>query len=693
MKTKGSTILQSEASECGLACIAIVANTHGMGIGISELRRRFPGSLKGTKLSTLISIAQRLGLSARPLRLEIEDIDSLELPCVLHWDLNHFVVLVRVKRRHVVVLDPAWGERTLSFQELSKHFTGVALELTPTAEFRRQESTPELTARQLVGPMRGLWSALGHILVLSTALQVFLVLSPFLMQWVVDHVLVSANEDLLSVLGLGFGLALVLQTGIGLLRGLAILHLSSSLGVQWMGNVFAHLMRLPLEFFEKRHLGDITSRISSVQAFQKVLTTSFVEAFIDGMMALVTFALMLAYSWKLALITVLAVFFYLGLRAVAFGSVRDRTEQQLVAAARQQSHLLESLRGIQSIKVAGKEGHRRSTYSNLMNDTVNHDVKLARIGLGFNSASQFVFGVERIVVIWIGALLALKGAFSVGMLIAYLAYKDQFAQRMSALIDKWIEFRMLRLHGARLSDIVLTEPQSESVHHSFPLSDTRIEIENVSFRYAENEPWVLRECSFVIEPGTSMAIVGASGTGKTTLMKLMLGVLQPTAGSVRIGGQDVRYGVPESVRSLMGAVMQDDQLFAGTIADNISFFDEEIDVTRIETAARLAGVHDEIVDMPMGYHSLIGDMGSLLSGGQKQRVVLARALYRDPKLLFLDEATSHLDVSKERQVNDAVKALNLTRIIVAHRPETIASADQVLTLNEGRIAWGRSESQ
>ncbi|MGY1426202.1 peptidase domain-containing ABC transporter [Lysobacter sp. A289] len=677
---------QSEAAECGLASIAMVSSHHGNFISLGELRNRFSISLKGAKLNHLIHIAQQLGFSTRPLRLDMGDLGKLKLPCILHWDLNHFVVLAKVGKSRVTILDPAFGERKLRYEEVSNHFTGVALELTPTADFKPQKAVPSVSARQLTGPVHGLWRALGQILLLSVALQLFVVLAPFFMQWVVDQVLVSADRDLLVVLGLGFGLALLLQVAIGLLRGWSVVYLSSRLGLQWMGNVFAHLLRLPLDFFEKRHLGDITSRMGSVQTIQRTLTTSFVEALIDGLMAVVTLALMLFYSWKLALVTVLAVLLYLGIRAVAYRPVRDRTEQQLVAGAKQQTHLLESLRGMQSLKVAGQESLRRSTYDNLMVDTINQDVRLAHLGLGFNSASQVVFGIERIAVISIGAMLALQNVFSVGMLIAYLAYKDQFAGRMAALIDKWIEFRMLRLHGERLADIVLTPPEDDHGRPELPAPvDSHIEVEGLSFRYADGEPWVLKDCSLTVEAGESVAIIGGSGCGKTTLVKLMLGLLPPTAGTISIGGVDIHKAGPRNVRSIVGAVMQDDQLFAGSIADNIGFFDTDGDQARVESAARLAAIHDEIAAMPMGYHGLIGDMGSSLSGGQKQRVILARALYRNPKLLVLDEATSHLDVMKERLVNDAVRQLDLTKVIVAHRPETIASADRVLVMEQGRI--------
>ena len=680
-------VFQAEASECGLAGLAMVCRHHGRPIALAELRRRFPLSLKGASLRRLMDVAEQLGFQCRPLRLELSELGQLQLPCLLHWDLNHFVVLAKAGRHAITVLDPAFGKRVLSHAEASRHFTGVALELAPGTGFAPWRAPPPVSLRQLTGPVRGLWRALALVLGLSLVLQVFVVLAPFFLQWVVDQVLVSADRDLLALLCVGFGLLLLLQVSVGLLRGWAVVFLSSRLGLQWAGNVFGHLLSLPLEFFEKRHLGDITSRMASVQAIQRTLTTHFVEALVDGLMAVVTLGMMLLYSPKLAAVTVATVLLYLVLRALAFRAVREGTEHQLVASARQQSHLVETLRGMPSLKVAGREGHRRTAYANLMNDTVNRDVGMARLGLGFSIASQLLFGAERIAVIGLGALLALQNVFSVGMLIAYLAYKDQFAQRVGGLIDKWVEFRMLRLHGERLADIVLAAPEAGAVAGHEPVfpESARLEVKGLGFRYAPGEPWVLRDCSFTVEAGECVAIVGASGCGKTTLVKLMLGLLSPVEGSILVGGRDIATLGPQGYRRAVGAVLQDDQLFAGSLADNIAFGDEIGSQLDIEAAARQAAVHDEIAAMPMGYHSLIGDMGAVLSGGQKQRVILARALYRKPRLLFLDEATSHLDVERERWVNEAVRRLKLTRILIAHRPETIASADSVLRMANGTM--------
>jgi ATP-binding cassette subfamily B protein RaxB len=680
-------ILQSQASECGLACLATVASHHGQNVDLREMRRRFSISLKGVNLSRLIAMAQQLGFHARALRLDMPHLDSLQTPCILHWDMNHFVVLSKVTRGRITILDPARGKRVMSHAEFSDHFTGVALELTPGVEFQPQHKAPSVGVRQLTGKVTGLAGALAMILGLSLALQVFVILGPFFMQWVVDQVLVSADRDLLALLGLGFGLVVLSQVAIGLLRGWSVIYLSNRLGLQWTGNVFAHLLKLPLDFFEKRHLGDIVSRMGAVQAIQRTLTTSFVEAVIDGLMAIVTLVMMLVYSWKLALVTFVAVALYLGIRALAYQPLRNGTEQQLVAAAKQQSHLLESIRGIQALKVSGTQPLREATYQGLMHDTVNRDVWLARLGLGFNSASQLVFGLERIAVIWIGATLALSNVFSVGMLIAYLAYKDQFAQRVGSLIDKWMEFRMLRLHGERLADIALTPPEVDVVTNcevALP-QVASLQVQGLRFRYSDGEPYVIDDCSFEVQAGESLAIVGVSGCGKTTLLKVLLGLLAPSAGSVCVGGEDIRQLGLHNYRSMVGAVMQDDRLFAGSVADNIAFGEESIDFERVEAAARLASIHDEIAAMSMGYHSLIGDMGTTLSGGQKQRVILARALYRQPRILFLDEATSHLDVSRERLVNAAVRDLKLTKIIIAHRKETIASADRVLIMQGGKV--------
>ena len=680
-------ILQTEAAECGLACLAMVAARHGLRSDLPTLRRRFTVSLKGTTMADLVRLAGQMHLGARALRAEMSHLPDLTLPCVLHWDLNHFVVLKEVRRDVVLIHDPARGVRRLSLAEVSDHFTGIVLELTPQPEFRPHTERQTVTLRQLLGRVSGLKRSLFQIFALAAALEGFMLLAPFFMQWVVDSVLVSVDRDLLVTLGLGFGLLVLITVATGAIRSWAVLHLSTSLNLQWLGNVFAHLMRLPISWFEKRHTGDVMSRFGAVQQIQQTLTTSFIEAVLDGLLVVVTLAMMLAYSGLLTAIALGCVAAYALMRWAFFQPLRTATEEAIIFDANRASHFLESLRGVQSIKLFNRQEDRQARFMNLVVDSMNAHVATRKLDLGFSVMHKLLFGLERIAMVWVGALLVMDHVFSVGMLFAFVAYKEQFAQRVSALIDKVVELKMLKLQGERLADIVLTPPEAnvDAAPRSQALAE-RLELRGVRFAYSDAEPDVLHGLTLTIEPGESVAIVGPSGCGKTTLLKLMLGIHEPLAGEVRVGGLPLRQLGLRAWRDMLGSVMQDDQLFAGSIIDNISFFDPQADAAWVEECARIAAVADEIEAMPMGFHTLIGDMGTSISGGQKQRILLARALYKRPKILFLDEATSALDVDREREVNQAIRQLQLTRIIVAHRPETIASASRVIVLHDGKVS-------
>jgi ATP-binding cassette subfamily B protein RaxB len=681
-------VLQAEAAECGLACLAMVAAAHGHRTDLAALRQRFPLSLKGVTMVDLVRMAESMSLQSRALRAEPEHLPELQLPCILHWDMNHFVVLVAVKRGVATIHDPAHGRRRLRLDEVSRHFTGVALELTPAASFVPRDERRRVTLRQLLGQVSGFRRSATQILLLALALEFFVLLSPFFMQFVVDDVLVSGDRDWLVTLGIGFLLLVGIQAGTAAVRAWAVLVLSATLNLQWLGNVFAHLMRLPVAWFEKRHVGDVWSRFAAVEQIQKTLTTSFVEAVLDGLLVVLTLAMMAFYSLTLTALAVGAVGLYGLLRWALYAPLRNATEEALVHAARQSSHFLESLRGVQAIKLFNAQAMRQSSFRSLVVDSMNADIGTRKLELLRSVLHRLLFGIERVAVIWVGALLVLEQRFSVGMLFAFFAYKEQFALRVSALIDKVVELKMLRLQGERLADIVLTEPEADGalLAPRFDESAAAVELRNVSFRYAEGEDDVLRGVSLRIEPGESVAIVGPSGCGKTTLLKLMLGIHAPTSGDVLVGGAPLARVGLRAWRDRVGAVMQDEPLFAGTVADNISFFDPQPDAAWVEQCARVAAVHDEIDAMPMAYQSLVGETGAGLSGGQKQRILLARALYKRPQILMLDEATSALDVERERAVNLAVRQLALTRVIVAHRPETVASAGRVIALHDGRVA-------
>jgi ATP-binding cassette subfamily B protein RaxB len=679
-------LLQSEAAECALACLAMVVGAHGHRTDLATLRQRFSLSLKGATMADLVRMAGELRFNPRALRVEPGQLHQLTLPCVLHWDLNHFVVLTEVRGQTFTLHDPARGVRHLKLAELSQHFTGVALELTPGADFAPKIERQAAKLSNLIGPVRGLKRSIAQIVLLALALEAFVLGSPFLLQWVVDDVVVSNDRDLLLTLGIGFGLLVLLQVIAAALRSWAVLHLSATLNLQWLGNVFAHLMRLPVAWFEKRHAGDVWSRFAAVQTIQKTLTTHFVEALLDGLLVVATLAMMAFYSLTLTAIALAAVAAYALLRWVFFRPLRQATEETLVHEAQQASHFLESLRAVQSIKLFNRQADRQARFMNRVVDAMNAGIATRKLELLFSVMHRLLFGLERVAVVWVGALLVMDQIFSVGMLFAFVAFKEQFAQRVSALIDKGSELRMLRLQGERLADIVLAPPEDTGLPRLAERApEARIDVRGATFRYADNEADVLQGVSLAIEPGESVAIVGPSGGGKTTLLKLMLGIHAPQGGEIRVGGLPLAQLGLAQWRAMVGTVMQDDALLTGSVIDNISFFDASPDIEWVMECARVAAVHEEIEAMPMGYHTLIGDMGASLSGGQKQRVLLARALYKRPQVLVLDEATSALDIERERNVNQNIRKLNLTRVIVAHRPETIASAARVVVLQEGRI--------
>jgi ATP-binding cassette subfamily B protein RaxB len=678
-------VFQTEATECGLACLAMIAGYHGNRVDLLSLRRRFSISLRGTTLAHLLKFADRMQLAGRPLRVELEDLPYLKTPCILHWDMNHFVVLKEAGKNRIVLHDPAMGVRKLSYEQASRHFTGVALELTPTPAFAPKDSSHPLRLRDLTGRIVGIKRALAQVFALAIALELFAIISPLFLQLTIDKVVGALDRDLLVTLGIGFMLLVGLQALLTALRSWTTLYFGTSLKIQWYANLFAHLVRLPVTFFEKRYFGDIMSRFDSAENIQRTLTNNFIEALLDGIISLLMLGVMFIYSRKLAMIVFLSVLLYALLRNIAYQRLRETMEEQIVSTAKQQTHFIETLRGIRTIKVFGREDSRKSRWMNLLVDTTNAQVATEKLNIIFKSANLLIFGVQSVAIIWLGVLLVLRGGFTVGMLFAFVAYEEQFKARITVLVDRLFEFRMLSLQVQRLADVVLAKPETNLLDvPSDEPAEPFIKVKSLYFRYSDAEPWLLENINLRIQPGECVAVVGPSGAGKSTLLKLMAGLLQPQRGDVIIGGHSVCTS-RASVLGKVGFVLQDDSLFAGTISENISFASDVADPARVEECARLASLHEEIMAMPMNYGTLIGDMGSALSGGQQQRLLLARALYQQPSILILDEATSHLDVATEQRIAAMLAELHMTRVFAAHRPDTVAIADRVISLSKAGV--------
>lgn len=679
-------LLQSEASECGLACLAMIASYYGYQTDIGELRKQFTVSLKGMTLDQLIVMGDGLGLTSRPLRLELDEIASLQTPCILHWDINHFVVLKSVRNDVAILHDPAVGELRCTVASMSDHFTGVALELAPDFAFKRKAPAPGLQLGDLISKVVGLKRGLLQVLVLAFGLETIALLLPMLNQWIMDEALVSGEHELLTLLCIGIVALGLTQAIIAALRTWIGMYISTSFSLQWMANVMTHMLRLPIEFFERRHVGDIVNRFNSVRTIERMLTSGMVDALLDGLLAIGTLAMMYLYSPALASVTLFAVLMYVGLRWGRYSAVRLANQGLIARQALEQTYFLETVRGVRSIKLFNREPGRRANWINRLVSVTNADLVLQKLNLSFSTAWSLLSSIERGTILWMGAVAVIDSRMTLGMLFAFLSYKEQFSGRINNLVDRLVDFKMLSIQTERLADIVLAAPEEKpgTLTQEVP-DDLTLSLEKVSFRYSSSEPPVLLNASLSISPGSCVAIVGASGQGKTTMMKLMLGILKPSTGHVTLGGLPLYKIGLRKYRDVIATVMQDDQLYAGTIYDNICFFDGQPDGAWIERCAQVANVHAEIIDMPMGYHTLVGDMGTVLSGGQQQRVLLARALYKRPQILFLDEATSHLDIDNEAAIAEALAALDITRIMIAHRPQTIAIADRVIRVENGRM--------
>ncbi len=586
----------------------------------------------------------------------------------------------------------------------NKDFTGIVLELAPTQEFKKGEAKEALKFSHFWSSIVGLKRSLIQVILLSLLLQIFALASPFYMQTIVDDVLPRQDTNLLIVLAIGFGLLMLIQAGTAALREFVILYLSNRLGMQMSANLFRHLIRLPMDYFAKRHMGDIVSRFSALSNVRSLLTTGLIATVVDGLMALITLAAMFFYDVGLSLVVMCVVVLYGLLRWAMYRPFRFLTEESIIAGAKESSHFMESVRAIQTIKIFQKENDRQHQWQNLLANSMNKNIKIAHWGIGYNLLNGLLFGVENILVVYFAATAVMGNVISLGMLYAFMSYKGRFINSMDSLITQWIEFKMLGLYLNRLADIAFTEPEDIDSHITSALNDTasskniddsaeninlqkmiddkkivgKIEVKNLSYRYGENEAYVFKDLNFVIRPGETVAITGASGCGKTTLLKCLMGLITPTEGEILIDDKPLKK-LPH-YRSQIAAVMQEDQLLSGDIAENIACFSPQINLKQVRVCARMACIDQEINNMPMNFNTLVGDMGTSLSGGQKQRVILARALYREPRILFMDEATSHLDVNNESLVNENIKQLDITRVIVAHRPETVKSAGRQINL-------------
>lgn len=679
--------LQTENAECGLVCLAYASAKLGAPPDMGEMRRKFLVSNRGTDLKQMVEIAAAMDMASRAVRCELEELSQLKLPAILHWNLKHFVVLEKVTSKHVVVHDPAVGKVKFTHAEASRRFTGVALEISQAPAFKPRNPPPMISIWSWIRFTPDLGNGLAQTLLLSVMLQAYVLASPFFMQLAIDQAALKGDGELMTVLALGFGLFGLFNVGAGLLRSLATQQLSAFLSWDMSIRLFRHLVRLPLDWFQKRKLADTISRFDAINPIRDLVSGAVISAIIDGLLAITTLLMMFLFSWQLACIALIGVIILNGLKLAALPRTLRLSAENLAASIAENGKRIETIKAIQTIKTMAAEGQQEVQWSNRYADMLRKKVSLGKFQYYFEAIRQSVDAIVYAAIVYIGVTSIINSKITIGILYAFVSYRGQFAAAIGNVVDQAIQWRLSDIYSMRLADIVLS-PKEEGVDHvdlSLPLMRGDIDVVNLSFRYGPLEPFVLRGVNLRVKAGEFVAIVGPSGAGKSTLLKVMCGLYPATQGEVRTDGRTLSAWGAKNMRSLYGVVMQDDELLSGTIADNVSFFDEKVNMDDVWRALEAAALKEEVMAMPMKAESFVGDMGGSLSGGQKQRLLIARALYKQPRVLFFDEATSHLDIANEAKINASIKALDITRVVIAHRPETIAAADAVFDIRTNTL--------
>ncbi|EEV4017441.1 peptidase domain-containing ABC transporter, partial [Escherichia coli] len=610
-------IHQTETAECGLACLAMICGHFGKNIDLIYLRRKFNLSARGATLAGINGIAEQLGMATRALSLELDELRVLKTPCILHWDFSHFVVLVSVKRNRYVLHDPARGIRYISREEMSRYFTGVALEVWPGSEFQSETLQTRISLRSLINSIYGIKRTLAKIFCLSVVIEAINLLMPVGTQLVMDHAIPAGDRGLLTLISAALMFFILLKAATSTLRAWSSLVMSTLINVQWQSGLFDHLLRLPLAFFERRKLGDIQSRFDSLDTLRATFTTSVIGFIMDSIMVVGVFVMMLLYGGYLTWIVLCFTTIYIFIRLVTYGNYRQISEECLVREARAASYFMETLYGIATVKIQGMVGIRGAHWLNMKIDAINSGIKLTRMDLLFGGINTFVTACDQIVILWLGAGLVIDNQMTIGMFVAFSSFRGQFSERVASLTSFLLQLRIMSLHNERIADIALHEkeekkPEIEIVAHMGPIS---LETNGLSYRYDSQSAPIFSALSLSVAPGESVAITGASGAGKTTLMKVLCGLFEPDSGRVLINGIDIRQIGINNYHRMIACVMQDDRLFSGSIRENICGFAEEMDEEWMVECARASHIHDVIMNMPMGYETLIGELGEGLSGG------------------------------------------------------------------------------
>ena len=682
---------QNDQSDCGAACLGMICKYYKMPIGLNRLRDMCNVSRDGTSMAALAEAAETLGFVTRGVRTGYEALMRTELPAILHWEGNHFVVLYEINRNDVKIADPGLGVRKLARGEFEKSWTNMALLLEYTDQVAENEPSRSSFKRffPLIKPYTAI---LIEVLLASLVLSLLGLASPVFTQTIVDQVLVHHDEDLLNLMLAGMVVVALFQMGTSTLRAYLIGYMSARLSLTMLSRFYRHLLGLSMRFFALRRTGDLTTRFKENATIQRLFTDTTISAILDFVMLFVYLGLMFYYNWELTLVMLIFVPLSVGLTLIYTPILKSFSQRAFLARAEQSSVLIDSLHGIDVVKTESVERVTRWQWEGKFTKEIQIGFRRLKMEMLFGAGGSMINLLSSTVILWYGASLVIEGELSVGQLMAFNALIGNVMGPIMGLIGVWPEVQEARVALDRLNDVYDSKMEDARQRgHGLRLKQVegRLAFEGVFFRYGvgSDEPYVLNNIDLELEPGRKVAIVGRSGAGKTTLVKLVPRLFDPTEGRVLLDGMDVRDFDPHWLRRQVGMVMQDSFLFSGTIAENIAVGEPDANMDRLLEVAKLACVHDFVNEMPLGYETKVGEQGLGLSGGQRQRIAIARALYRDPGILIFDEATNALDTDSEGaiQSNLALFMENRTSVIIAHRLSTVKDADTIVVLEKGHI--------
>ncbi|AUT01945.1 peptidase C39 [Nostoc sp. CENA543] len=681
---------QQSASDCGAACLVMVSRYWGKRVSVNRLRDIANVDRNGASLRGLSAAAESIGFSTRPVKASLDQLAKQNLPAIAHWEGKHYIVVYQITSKHVIVADPAIGQRTLTHEEFKADWTGYTLLLQPTVFLKdtQEATTPFWQFFELVKP-HGL--VMFEVFIASVFIQIFGLITPLFTQLILDRVVVQRSELTLFAVGLGlliFNLFRVAMTG---LRQYLLDHTANKIDVALIVAFIRHTLRLPLSFFESRYVGDIISRVQENRKIQRFLSGEALSILLDLLTVVIYVGLMLWYSWKMALLVLVIVppFFILALVATPF--LRKISREIFNAYANESSYLIEVLSGVRTVKSTAVEQTVRWHWEDLLNKEIKTSFSGQVIGNRLQIFSNTIQAVVSTALLWFGAHQVINNQLTIGQLVAFNMLLGNIITPFQRLIVLWNELQEVTIAVERINDVLDTEAEEDLQYQSrqsLPPIKGHIRFDRVTFRYhPESDMNILENLTFEIKPGQMVALVGRSGSGKTTISKLVLGLYPPTDGKVLIDGQDITSISLHSLREQVGVVDQDTFLFGGTIRDNISLGSPSASLESVIAAAKLAGADEFIKKLPLGYETQIGEGGGMLSGGQRQRIAIARALLGDPKLLILDEATSHLDAESERIIQRNFNTIlkGRTTLVIAHRLSTVRNADLILVLDKGLL--------